>query len=117
MLSGATWSAAAIVGTPVFRMVVSRDSIKNATAMSHGSSSLLEAASDGCEEGASIGLGGPTFVGDGCMNLRDRVHQSSIREDQLSPIRASISSRQVWFTFSTRCLISRFRFRFPQPRL
>jgi hypothetical protein len=52
MLSGATRSAAAIVGTPVFRIVVSSDSMKNATAMSHGSSRLLESAKLGCEEGA-----------------------------------------------------------------
>jgi len=35
MLSGATWSAAAIVGTPVLRIVVSSDSMKNATAINH----------------------------------------------------------------------------------
>ncbi len=36
MLSGATWSASAMVGTAVLRMVVSSDSMKNATATSHG---------------------------------------------------------------------------------
>ena len=41
MLSGATFSAAAMVGTAVFRMVVSSDSMKNATATSHGSNRLL----------------------------------------------------------------------------
>ncbi len=45
MLSGATWRAAAMVGTAVLRMVVSSDSMKNATAISHGTSRLLEAAS------------------------------------------------------------------------
>lgn len=79
MLSGATWSAPAIAGTAVLRMVVSSDSIKKATAISHGSRRLLEAGSEGCEEGASIGLGGLTFVGLGCIGLRDRVHQSSLR--------------------------------------
>ena len=54
MLSGATWSAVAIVGTAVLRIVVSSDSIKNATAISHGSSRLLEAASGDCEKRASI---------------------------------------------------------------
>jgi hypothetical protein len=41
MLRGPTWSAAEIVGTAVLRMVVSSDSIKNATATSHGSRRLL----------------------------------------------------------------------------
>jgi hypothetical protein len=80
MLSGATWSAAAIVGTAVLRIVVSNDSIKNATAISHGTRRLLEAASGGSEEGASIALGGLTFVGLGCIGLRDRVHKSAFRE-------------------------------------
>jgi hypothetical protein len=51
MLSGVTLSASEIAGTAVFRMVVSSDSMKNATATSHGSSRLLEA--DG-----SAGIGG-----------------------------------------------------------
>ena len=42
MLKGATPSARAIVGTAVFRIVVSSDSMKNATATSHGSSALFE---------------------------------------------------------------------------
>ena len=41
MLRGATLSAAAMVGTAVFRIVVSSDSMKNATATSHGNSRLL----------------------------------------------------------------------------
>src|SRR5579872_6283664 len=36
MLKAATLSAAAMVGTAVFRIVVSSDSMKNATATSHG---------------------------------------------------------------------------------
>ena len=40
MLSGAMRSAAAMVGTAVFRMVVSSDSMKNATATSHGDQPL-----------------------------------------------------------------------------
>ena len=36
--------------------------MKNATAISHGSSRLLEAASEGCEEGDSFGLGGLTLA-------------------------------------------------------
>src|SRR5471030_2439640 len=42
MLRGATCSACAIVGTAVLRMVVSSDSMKNATATSHGRSCLRE---------------------------------------------------------------------------
>ena len=38
--SGTTFSAAAIVGTAVFRIVVSSVSIKKATATSHGNSRL-----------------------------------------------------------------------------
>src|ERR1700679_1805444 len=36
MLSGAMWSASAMVGTAVLRMVESSDSMKNATATSQG---------------------------------------------------------------------------------
>jgi hypothetical protein len=64
MLSGATLSAVAIVGTAVLRMVVSSDSIKNATAISHGTKRLLEGASVGFEERESFGLG---------IGLRDRA--------------------------------------------
>ena len=41
MLRGPTWSAAEIAGTAVLRIVVSSDSMKKATATSHGSSRLL----------------------------------------------------------------------------
>jgi hypothetical protein len=43
MLSGATLSASAIAGTAVLRMVVSSDSMKNATATSQGKSRFVEA--------------------------------------------------------------------------
>ena len=42
MLNGATLSACAMAGTAVFRIVVSSDSMKNATATSHGNRRLLE---------------------------------------------------------------------------
>jgi hypothetical protein len=77
MLSGATCSAAAIAGTAVFRIVVSSDSIKSATATSHGSRRLLDGANVGSEGGASIGSGGLKFVELGCIGLRDGIHQSS----------------------------------------
>src|SRR5437870_4318585 len=47
MLSGATLSAAATVGTAVFRMVVSSASMKKATATSHGSSRLTDSSGEG----------------------------------------------------------------------
>jgi hypothetical protein len=40
MLRGATLRAAAMTGAAVFRMVVSNDSMKNATATSHGNTRL-----------------------------------------------------------------------------
>ena len=43
MLSGVTLRASEIAGTAVFRIVVSNDSMKNATATSQGRSRLLEA--------------------------------------------------------------------------
>lgn len=47
MLSGAMRSAAAMVGTAVFRMVVSSDSMKNATVTSHGTSRFTEGGTIG----------------------------------------------------------------------
>jgi hypothetical protein len=49
MLSGATSRASEITGTAVFRIVVSNDSMKNATATSHGKSCLLEEDGGGDE--------------------------------------------------------------------
>src|ERR1035437_11016850 len=53
MLSGATPSAEAIVGTAVFRIVVSNDSMKNATAISHGNSRKLAGGSEDSADGFS----------------------------------------------------------------
>src|SRR5271157_6034307 len=53
MLSGATLRACETTGTAVFRIVVSSDSMKNATATSHGRSRLL--AVDVGSEGLLIG--------------------------------------------------------------
>ena len=55
-----------MVGTAVLRMVVSSDSMKNATAMSHGSKRRLESASAagvGGDDGRSMGLVVPTLAG------------------------------------------------------
>src|ERR1035437_3008601 len=92
MLSGATWRAAAIVGTAVFRIVVSSDSMKNATAISQGSSRLLEPAPQGCGGETSIELCGLSFIGLGCIGLRKRVQESTFRA---KPI---IADRSLDFT-------------------
>jgi hypothetical protein len=47
MLSGATPSACETTGTAVFRIVVSSDSMKNATATSQGRTGLAEPGSEG----------------------------------------------------------------------
>jgi hypothetical protein len=46
MHNGATFKASAIAGTAVFRIVVSHDSMKNATATSQGNKLLLVAGSE-----------------------------------------------------------------------
>ena len=48
---GATCRAAAMVGTAVFRIVVSSDSMKNATAIIHGSNRCAASDSTGGERG------------------------------------------------------------------
>ena len=58
MLSGATLRASEMAGTAVLRIVVSRDSIKNATATSHGKRRLLEADGEDGNEGALMELTG-----------------------------------------------------------
>jgi hypothetical protein len=60
MFKGETWSAAEMAGTAVFRMVVSSDSMKNATATSHGKTRLLAVpgAGGGVTEEALGALGG-----------------------------------------------------------
>src|SRR5882724_8759829 len=51
MLSGATPSAFAMVGTAVFRIVVSSDSMKKATATSHGNTRFTDSLGDGAPAG------------------------------------------------------------------
>jgi hypothetical protein len=46
---------------------------------------LLETPSGDCDEGSPIALFEFTFVGLGCIGIRDRVHQSSIRESNYRP--------------------------------
>src|SRR5580704_12348476 len=90
MLSGATCSAAAIVGTPVFRIVVSSDSMKNATAINHGSKRLLASVSEGGGEPPSIRPTGFNSVALGCIGLS--IPQTAIRKSQLSPMRTSLTN-------------------------
>jgi hypothetical protein len=76
----------------VFKMVVSSDSMKKATAISHGSSRSLEACSGGCEDAGSIGVGEVACVWGGCIGLCERLAAPQFRENQVSPICDSISS-------------------------
>jgi hypothetical protein len=61
MLNGATPRADEIAGTAVFKIVVSSDSMKNATATSHGKRRL--AAADGADEDADAINGPEGFIG------------------------------------------------------
>src|SRR5580698_5628398 len=75
MLRGPTWRAAEIAGTAVFRMVVSKDSMKKATATSHGRSRLL--ASDRVDDVAGATGELDAFIGYLHGQLEDEVHTSS----------------------------------------
>ena len=59
MLSGETPSASAMVGTAVFRIVVSSASMKKATATSHGNNCFVETS---CEAGGGIAKAGCGMV-------------------------------------------------------
>jgi hypothetical protein len=60
MLRGATPRAEEIAGTAVFRIVVSSDSMKKATATSHGRSRLE--ASEGADEDGRAVSGPASFI-------------------------------------------------------
>src|SRR5580658_6457627 len=62
MLSGATLRASEMAGTAVFKMVVSSDSIKNATATSQGSNRMLDGPGGACEDAAALELRGIIFI-------------------------------------------------------
>lgn len=76
MLSGVTFSAADMAGTAVFRMVVSSDSMKNATATSHGRRRLLEA------EGVD-GIGGGLVALTGLMAMESKNYCTNESENLL----------------------------------
>src|ERR1039458_4712 len=81
MLRGAIRSASAIVGTAVFRIVESSDSMKNATATSHGSSSFADSIgggrSCGANRGDELGSGEAGRVQDGGV---ERLHEERDRD-------------------------------------
>ena len=79
MLSGETCRAADTAGTAVFRIVVSSDSMKKATATSQGSNRLLEAA--GGPDGFD-GLGGPEEFGE--FDRLDEFADEVIRRSESS---------------------------------
>src|SRR5580704_1358785 len=54
MLSGTTCSAVAMLGSAVLRMVVSSDSMKNATATSHGKMRFADSVRAGCGISGSL---------------------------------------------------------------
>jgi hypothetical protein len=67
MLSGATFRACETAGTAVFRIVVSVDSMKKATATSQGNSLRLD--SDGT---AAVPMGFVVFIDAGQNSLQHR---------------------------------------------
>src|ERR1035438_9366416 len=77
MLSGATLRASAIEGTAVFKIVVSSDSMKNATAISHGNSRMLAAESKGPADASGAALICFTFVASGCIGLSEHANPLS----------------------------------------
>jgi hypothetical protein len=70
MLRGATCKAAAMVGTPVLRIVVSNDSIKKATAISQGNKRCAAAVNAGVDGEACSPLAVPSLTEFG---MSDRV--------------------------------------------
>jgi hypothetical protein len=63
-----------MVGTAVLRIVVSSDSMRNATAINHGSRRLLEGANVDCPETSLAGFAAFKCVGLGSIGLHDRAH-------------------------------------------
>jgi hypothetical protein len=85
MLSGATWSASEIAGTAVFRIGVSSDSIKNATATSHGKSRLLDADGVKKDDGAVVEL--IELIGLGLYNYSITNRNISLAFESSSDVR------------------------------
>src|SRR5450631_2736897 len=77
MLSGATASAFAMAGTAVFRIVVSSDSMKKATATSHGNKRFTDSPRDTGGKETTLELAGITRM---TVNLFVTGHQPQISE-------------------------------------
>src|SRR5580704_16914697 len=96
MLSGVTFSACEIAGTAVFRIVVSSDSMKNATATSHGKSFLLEA------DGAA-GIEGELAELTGLMAMESKNHLTDESRNLLKgAVTPQIRPLLVWTGFAGR---------------
>src|ERR1022692_4868507 len=81
MLRGAIRSASAIVGTAVFRIVESSDSMKNATATSHGSSNFADSIGGGrsCVTNRGEELGAPNAIRLGALVSAAFILRGAIR--------------------------------------
>ena len=76
MLSGTTPSALAMAGTAVFKMVVSSDSMKKATATSQGSKFFTDLPGTAeCAESA-LGFTEVMLMTDGIASLRDTAYHA-----------------------------------------
>src|ERR1017187_7748222 len=96
MLSGATPSALAMAGTAVFRIVVSSDSMKKATATSHGSIRFTAAPGSGDGAETMLDLAGIILVTDSIAD----------RQDPANPIRAKIIiGRRIRCRSSLHCWV------------
>src|SRR5580698_1265313 len=94
MLSGVTASALAITGTAVFRIVVSSDSMKKATATSHGSSSLTET-------GGGLAAGNRTSWNTVYLEIQWGSEASSLRPFQMNciPMQSMMKAESRTTTF------------------
>lgn len=77
MLSGATPSALAIVGTAVFKIVVSSASMKKATATSHGSNRLADPAGGAVDVATALIWAGSIRVSNATSRLRGRPYRTN----------------------------------------
>ena len=92
MLSGATASALAMAGTAVFKIVVSSDSMKNATATSHGSNRFADSPGDGGGATTELVLARIMLVTISisglCVLANDTVAEGRRVERQVGPLKA-----------------------------
>ena len=79
MLSGATASAFAIVGTAVFKIVVSSDSMKKATATSHGNNRFTDSPGIAGDAETTLELAEIILVANSISDVRDLANSASGR--------------------------------------